>query len=212
MRRTSRPPRTLRECQRGRGGRGARAQPLLRHGAHTLETIECATRSAPARVQRTAALPHASARCPDSDDIPGGMPVIVTSYNFAMADAAYLSRVHWRVLVVDEGHRCVTATRGVGPCRGCDSACIHACDCRHVTSCAQPSPRLRTESGGVFDSMLICFLSRHTTPLPHAPPSPDPRADSRRNRPCSVRYSARTARRRRPRPAAPPLPPRRRCS
>ena len=40
-----------------------------------------------------------------TDTFPGGMPVFVTSYHYAVSDARVLSRVHWRVLVVDEGHR-----------------------------------------------------------------------------------------------------------
>lgn len=32
-------------------------------------------------------------------------PVVVTSFEIAMADAAFLKRMHWKLLTVDEGHR-----------------------------------------------------------------------------------------------------------
>ena len=32
-------------------------------------------------------------------------PVLITSYEIVLADAAHLGRLHWKYLIVDEGHR-----------------------------------------------------------------------------------------------------------
>ena len=43
----------------------------------------------------------------DGSEVPENFPVIVTSYEIIIADAKFLQQFRFKVLVVDEGHRCV---------------------------------------------------------------------------------------------------------
>ena len=43
--------------------------------------------------------------------VDASFPVYVTSYEIAIADIKFLQKMHWKYVVVDEGHRCVCVNR-----------------------------------------------------------------------------------------------------
>ena len=60
---------------------------------------------------RAAHIPAAATTKASTASLPAPMPVFIAAYSDAVADAAELSRVRWRLLVLDEGRPAGILTR-----------------------------------------------------------------------------------------------------
>jgi hypothetical protein len=62
----------------------------------------------------------------------GNLQVLITHYDLIMRDKAFLKKIHWQYMIVDEGHRlknheCALAKTIAGYCATCVLSCLISC-------------------------------------------------------------------------------------
>ena len=62
----------------------------------------------------------------------GNLQVLITHYDLIMRDKAFLKKIHWQYMIVDEGHRlknheCALAKTIAGYCSTCVLSCLIFC-------------------------------------------------------------------------------------